>query len=113
MFTEFYDQRAQKIDQREIFYEVVKSIPRGRVMTYGAVAALAGFPRCARQVGFALHSAIPCHRVVFKDGSLSPAFAFGGQSVQRKLLEAEGVTFIGDKVCMCQSMFNYMKTLGQ
>jgi len=100
------------------FYSVVKSIPRGRVMTYGAVAALAGFPRCARQVGFALHrnpeqGAIPCHRVVFKDGSLSPAFAFGGQSVQRKLLEAEGVTFIGDKVCMCQSMFNYMKTLGQ
>jgi len=72
-------------------------------MSYGQVAALAGFPRCARQVGFALHQnpsqeEIPCHRVVFKDGSLSPAFAFGGENVQRRLLEGEGVTFNGDKV---------------
>jgi len=85
------------------FYEIVKRIPRGKVMTYGQVAALAGFPRCARQVGFALHrnpcsKTIPCHRVVFKDGSLSPAFAFGGERKQRELLEQEGIVFVGNRV---------------
>ncbi|MDR2557922.1 MAG: MGMT family protein, partial [Oscillospiraceae bacterium] len=43
---------------------------------------------------------IPCHRVVFKDGSLSKAFLFGGENRQRKLLEDEGVSFIGEKVDM-------------
>jgi len=87
------------------FYEVVKGIPRGRVMTYGQVAVVAGFPRCARQVGFALHrnpdcGTIPCHRVVFADGRLSPAFAFGGIGRHRKLLEDEGVKFVGERVDM-------------
>ena len=86
-------------------YEVVKKIPKGRVANYGTVARLAGFPGCARQVGYALHcnpdpANIPCHRVVFKDGALSPAFAFGGDNVQRQMLENEGVSFIGDKVDM-------------
>ena len=64
-------------------YEVVRRIPKGKVATYGQVAALAGAPRNARFVGYALHSnpepgVIPCHRVVFRDGSLAPGFAFGG-----------------------------------
>lgn len=80
-------------------YAVVRGIPRGRVATYGQVAALAGAPRNARMVGYALHSnpdpaTIPCHRVVFRDGSLAPGFAFGGPERQRALLEEEGVTFI-------------------
>jgi len=87
------------------FYKVVKTIPRGKVMSYGQVAMLAGFPRCARQVGFALHrnpeqENITCHRVVFADGRLSPAFAFGGEGRQREMLENEGVEFVGDKVDM-------------
>lgn len=80
-------------------YEVIKRIPKGYVATYGQVAALVGAPRNARTVGYALHSnpepgAIPCHRVVFRDGSLAPGFAFGGPEVQRELLENEGVTFV-------------------
>ena len=80
-------------------YEVVRRIPKGKVATYGQVAALAGAPRNARFVGYALHSnpepgVIPCHRVVFRDGSLAPGFAFGGPERQRLLLEEEGVTFI-------------------
>ena len=87
------------------FYKIVTNIPRGRVMSYGAVAAAAGFPRASRAVGRALHcnpdpKTIPCHRVVFKDGSLSTAFAFGGKNMQRALLESENITFIGDKVDM-------------
>lgn len=79
-------------------YEVVKQIPHGRVSSYGKVAEIVGNKRMARQVGWALHvnpspETIPCHRVVFKDGALSPAFAFGGESVQRTLLKKEGVKF--------------------
>ncbi len=85
----------------ERIYEVVKLIPCGRVMSYGQVARLAGNPRGARAVGFALHrnpqpGVIPCHRVVFRDGSLAPGFAFGGPDEQHRLLEAEGVGFTED-----------------
>ena len=82
-------------------YGVVRQIPRGRVASYGQVAALAGNPRGARGVGFALHrnpqpGVIPCHRVVFKDGSVCTGFAFGGPQVQRRMLEEEGVVFLPD-----------------
>ncbi len=77
-------------------YEIVKRIPRGRVATYGQIAALAGNPRLARVVGYALHvnpdpEHIPCFRVVNRAGRVSPAFAFGGEHMQIKLLEDEGV----------------------
>ena len=79
-------------------YDIVKDIPEGKVASYGTVARLAGNPRMARQVGWALHvnpfeGVVPCHRVVMKDGSLSKGFAFGGEEVQRALLEKEGVGF--------------------
>ncbi|MEG2843565.1 MAG: MGMT family protein, partial [Ruthenibacterium sp.] len=55
----------------------------------------------ARYVGFALHGnpepgTTPCHRVVFKDGSICKGFAFGGPEVQKQLLLDEGVTFLED-----------------
>lgn len=82
-------------------YETVKQIPKGRVASYGQIAMLAGNPRGARGVGFALHrnpepGTIPCHRVVFKDGSICTGYAFGGPEVQRAMLEAEGVPFLPD-----------------
>lgn len=82
-------------------YELVKLIPKGRVMSYGTVAALLGNPRMSRRVGQALHvnphfGEIPCHRVVFKNGELAHSFAFGGESVQRQMLEKEGVLFDSD-----------------
>lgn len=89
----------------EKIYEVVCQIPKGQVASYGQVAALAGNRRWARVVGYALHvnpepGAIPCHRVVTKDGNTSKAFAFGGSDKQRQLLEAEGVGFLDDHVDM-------------
>ncbi|GGI12790.1 hypothetical protein GCM10007377_02720 [Galliscardovia ingluviei] len=83
-------------------YRIVCQIPKGKVATYGQIAALLGAPRSARYVGFALHAnpqpgVIPCHRVVFKNGACAPGFAFGGPDEQRKLLEEEGVTFIPAK----------------
>lgn len=85
----------------ERIYAVVRRIPRGTVATYGQVAFLAGNPRWARVVGYALHAnpdpeGIPCYRVVTKDGRTSPAFAFGGADVQRAMLEADGITFTPD-----------------
>lgn len=82
----------------EQVYEVVKRIPYGRVMSYGQIARAIGFPRMARQVGWALHSNpdpehIPCYRVVNREGRVSSAFAFGGENVQIALLKAEGVEF--------------------
>ena len=85
----------------ERIYAVVCRIPRGKVASYGQVAALAGNPRWARVVGYALHvnprpGEIPCHRVVTRDGRTSPAFAFGGEDMQRQLLSEEGVGFLPD-----------------
>lgn len=79
-------------------YEIVRQIPEGKVASYGQVALLAGSRRASRAVGYALHrnpyyGKVPCHRVVFKDGRLATGFVFGGQGVQRQLLEAEGVEF--------------------
>ncbi len=90
-------------------YQVVKKIPYGRVMSYGQIATILGNPRMARQVGWALHvnpepDAIPCYRVVNKDGRVSKAFAFGGENVQKQLLLAEGITF-DEKGCVKPCFF--------
>lgn len=80
----------------DLIYEQVMKIPKGRVATYGQIARMAGNPRWSRVVGFALHvnpkpGAIPCHRVVDRNGRLSPAFAFGGINIQERLLSEEGI----------------------
>lgn len=87
----------------EKIYEAVQKIPRGKVASYGIIAVSVGRPRCARQVGWALHvnprpGIIPCHRVVTKEGRTAPGFAFGGEGVQRRLLEDEGIEFEDGKV---------------
>ena len=83
----------------ERVYEFVKRVPLGKVVTYGDVARAVGAPRCARQVGWALHcnpqqGVIPCHRVVFADGSLTSGFAFGGIDIQKAMLLSEDVGFL-------------------
>lgn len=85
----------------EKIYECVKQIPRGKVATYGQIALLAGNPRWARTVGYALHvnpdpSTIKCHRVVNREGMVSEAFAFGGKNMQAALLREEGVEVDSD-----------------
>lgn len=77
-------------------YEAVSKIPKGKVATYGQIAAICGEPRASRAVGRALHHnpspvIVPCHRVVNRHGYLSGAFAFGGIEAQKALLESEGV----------------------
>ncbi len=83
-------------------YDLVRQIPEGRVASYGQVARMLGEPRKARFVGFAMRNSpgmaagVPCHRVVFKDGSLAPGYTFGGEGAQRKMLEDEGIVFLDD-----------------
>ena len=72
---------------------IVSQIPRGKVTTYGHIAALAGWPSHSRMVGRTLRytpgaEKLPCHRVVNKEGRTAP-----GWSRQRALLEEEGVSF--------------------
>lgn len=84
-------------------YEAVQKIPRGKVATYGQVAAMAGNPKMSRAVGNALHKnpdpeGTPCYRVVNSRGELSGEFAFGGAGAQAKLLEADGIEVVDGKV---------------
>ena len=79
------------------FYNVVRRIPAGKVATYGQIARLAGMPRCARTVGYAMAGCsdptVPCHRVVDRFGGTKACFDTYAPGTQRFLLEEEGVTF--------------------
>lgn len=86
----------------EPIYTLVRSIPKGRVTTYGAIARCLGLPS-PRVVGRALHlnpdsSLTPCHRVVNAAGKLAPAYAFGGAGEQAKKLTFEGVKIDQNRV---------------
>lgn len=76
---------------------IIRRIPRGRVTTYGMIAADAGNPRAARQVGWILHASarkhgLPWHRVVNRNGRVSVRRG-DGDDIQKQLLEKEGVVF--------------------
>jgi methylated-DNA-protein-cysteine methyltransferase-like protein len=81
-------------------YLLVREIPRGRVASYGQIAALLGHPRAARTVGWALNALVdaeapevPWHRVINHAGRITIARAGLNPEVQRRLLEDEGVEF--------------------
>lgn len=71
-------------------YDIVRQIPRGRVLTYGRIAELCGWPNHSRLVGRIMRTApdaeLPCHRVVNSSGRLAPHYP-----EQASLLEAEGI----------------------
>lgn len=99
------DIHAVEIDEKFLaaVYKVTADIPRGKVATYGQVGRMAGYPKAGREVGIAMSQApraknLPCHRVVNKIGTLSPDHVFGGKEKQRRMLEAEGITFTEDGV---------------
>lgn len=88
-------------------YGMVRSIPRGKVATYGQIARLAGKPGAARMVGWAMSSSspknpIPWHRVVGAGGRIIISKALTYSEIQRQLLQREGVQFHGDRVKMDQ-----------
>jgi methylated-DNA-protein-cysteine methyltransferase related protein len=82
---------------------VVARIPKGKVATYGSVAAAAGYPGAARQVAWALHNnsaGLPWHRVLGAGGRIRLPGESGFE--QRMRLQQEGVTFAGGRVVMSQ-----------
>lgn len=83
----------------EKVYSFVKTIPAGKVATYGQVAKALGI-KDTRKIGWALHanksSEVPCHRVVNKEGKLAKNFAFNGMEEQQRRLEVEGIVFAKD-----------------
>ncbi|MFZ2190233.1 MAG: MGMT family protein [Candidatus Magasanikiibacteriota bacterium] len=86
-------------------YKIVKSIPKGRVMTYKQVASLAGNKKAMRAVGNALNKNkdfknVPCHRVVRSDGKIG-GYVFGSTK-KSQILALEGVVTIKDKVDLKQ-----------
>lgn len=80
--------------------QIIKSIPAGKVMTYGQVAALAGSPRGARQVVRILHSMsrqhqLPWHRVMNSKGEIGLKDE-ERKTIQKLRLESEGILFLSD-----------------
>lgn len=78
---------------REV-YALVEQIPRGRVMTYGQIAALCGSPRAAIIVGQVAHWGpleLPWQRVVNRRGGLAAGYTTGGREAHKRDLEAEGL----------------------
>lgn len=98
-----------KMNFFEKVYEVVRKIPQGKVATYGQIAEILG-TKDSRKIGWALHAnqdqETPCHRVVSRVGALAPNFAFEGEKEQRRRLEAEGVSFMGDRVDLEKNLWN-------
>ena len=88
----------------EAVYDVVRLIPKGRVCSYGAIAAALGRKGSARMVGWAMNNShslsppVPAHRVVNRNGMLSGKAHFSPPSRMQELLEAEGIKIVDDKI---------------
>ena len=82
-----------------LVYDVVKQIPKGKVTSYGAIAAVLGTKLSARMVGWAMHGApakVPAHRVVNRNGMLSGKHHFATPDKMQELLEKEGIKVKND-----------------
>lgn len=99
----------------ESFHEkvvrVIKKTPKGKVATYGQIAAMAGSPRAARQVVRALHSSskkekLPWHRVINSQGKIGLK-EYQGYDLQKAMLEKEGIIFgINDIIDLTKFQWN-------
>lgn len=88
---------------KEKVYEITKTIPKGKVATYGQIARLAGNPKASRAVGAIMkHNPfapiVPCHRVVGSNGNLTGFSGGSGISTKKEMLKSEGVNFTKDRV---------------
>lgn len=94
----------EKYDFNHRVFDVVRLIPRGRVTTYGAIAAFLGSKRSSRMVGWAMNLShvidpkIPAHRVVNRQGLLTGKMHFSHPDRMQELLELEGIEVKNDQV---------------
>jgi methylated-DNA-protein-cysteine methyltransferase-like protein len=103
----------------ELVYEVARQIPRGRVTSYGAIAACLGTKLSARMVGWAMNGAgkvrpkVPAHRVVNRIGMLSGKHHFSPPGSMEKLLKKEGIKVKNDQITDFEKLFwDPVKQLG-
>lgn len=94
----------------ENVYKILRTVPKGKVVTYGQLAKLAGSPKASRAVGMCMQKNpdapnTPCHRVVASDGSLHGYSGGDGIPTKKKMLLEEGVVFKGDKVDLSASQW--------
>jgi methylated-DNA-protein-cysteine methyltransferase related protein len=95
----------------EAVYDVVRQIPKGRVTSYGAIAAALGARSSARMVGWAMNNAhnirpkVPAHRVVNRLGMLSGKMHFGEPQAMQAMLEKEGIKVKDDKIRDFDTLF--------
>ena len=95
----------------EQVFDVVRMIPKGRVTSYGAIAAALGTKLSARMVGWAMNAShivkpkVPAHRVVNRNGLLSGKMHFAYPEQMQELLEKEGVKVMDDKVVDFEKLF--------
>jgi len=95
----------------QMVYQVVRLIPKGRVTSYGAIAAYLGAKNSSRAVGYAMHSAgrakpkVPAHRVVNSSGLLTGKHHFETPFKMQELLEKENVIVKNDKVVAFKELF--------
>lgn len=90
---------------REMIWQIVAAIPKGKVATYGQVAEIAGYPSHARFVGATLrglpnNSTLPWHRVINAQGKISFPAGSEAYKQQHSLLVSEGVVFLNAKVSL-------------
>ena len=101
----------RKVD-KQVVYEYLATIPKGKVVTYGQVAKFLGNQNLARTVGNILHEnpdgdKYPCYKVVNAQGKLAENYAFGGLKFQKMRLEADGIIVNNDKVDLKKYQWNY------
>lgn len=95
----------------ELVFEVARQIPRGRVTSYGAIAASLGARSSSRMVGWAMNGAgrvrpvVPAHRVVNRNGMLSGKHHFATPTRMKELLEKEGIQVKNDTVVKFKELF--------
>jgi methylated-DNA-protein-cysteine methyltransferase-like protein len=88
----------------ELVFDVVRQIPRGRVTSYGAIAAALGTRMSARMVGWAMNAShamkpkVPAHRVVNRNGLLTGKMHFAYPEQMQELLEKEGIKVVDDQI---------------
>jgi methylated-DNA-protein-cysteine methyltransferase related protein len=103
--------KAKQENIYDVIYAVVREVPKGRVTTYGAVAAAIGVKSGARMVGYAMNSCdgvkpkVPAHRVVNRNGMLTGKHHFSPPERMQQLLEKEGVKVKEDKVVDFEKRF--------
>ena len=95
----------------ELVYQVARAIPKGRVTSYGAIAAFLGAKSSARMVGWAMNGShvakpkVPAHRVVNRNGMLSGKMHFSSQEMMEQLLAKEGIKVDNDQIVNFEKHF--------